>query len=476
MLGLLCGLACGNSSCQWREAEAVIALADSIDQSQHLIYDDTVALRKAIHTLNNPLGRTFKRSTLGKAFYYMGRNLEDDYSQVARAAECYVAADWLKINDPIYRGRVNSCMAGICGDYNKDSLSLLFDERAHQDFAKSGNKLYYANSLLNLSVCNHSLKNFSMADSLWRLATKYSFDDEYRWHLNDIRAAYFYHLNASYSPDSIIYYLQNNPITDSWRASFLAGAFYDLGQMDSAAYYATKIIHDFNTSAHKVSAYYILHKYAILNNDISAADSIAGLRMDEKRKAEVEKVDSLDGIRVFEEYLAYCEIYRQRVLLYCLAGFLGLSVVVALLLYWRRAKQTVIEQAEAVLMAQEAHQQTLEEQRNQRLLALRQHVARLHLRYPVPDKKWNDYEKFRSELNQLLLCLLDKLEERKLSEKEIRLCVYCLLYREASTKTLAEYIIYSSVGIRTFKQRTAQKLGTTAANLYDFLVDLAISD
>ena len=34
----------------------------------------------------------------------------------------------------------------------------------------------------------------------------------------------------------------------------------------------------------------------------------------------------------------------------------------------------------------------------------------------------------------------------------------------------------SAVGIRTFKQRTAQKLGTTAANLYDFLVELAISD
>ena len=95
------GLACAISSCMWQEADAVVAMADSIDQTQHVIYDDTVALRKTIHTLNNPLGRTFKRSTLGKAFYYMGRNLEDDYSQVARAAECYVAADWLKIDDPI---------------------------------------------------------------------------------------------------------------------------------------------------------------------------------------------------------------------------------------------------------------------------------------------------------------------------------------------------------------------------------------
>lgn len=472
VLALLCGLV----SCRWHEADAVIAMADSIDQTEHVIYDDTMALRDVIHALNNPLGRTFKRSTLGKAFYYMGRNLEDDFSQVARAAECYVAADWLKIDDPIYRGRVNSCMAGICRDYNRDSLSLLFYERAHQEFTRSGDEWYYAHSLLNLSVRNHALKNFCEADSLWQIAAEYSFDEEYKWYLNDVRAAYFYRLNISDSPDSIAHYLQKNPITDSWRASTLAGAFYDLGQMDSAAYYAWKTVKKFSVPSHKVSAYYILHKYAILNSDIHAADSLASLRMDEKRRAEVKKVDSLEGIQVFEEYLAYCEIYRWRMLLYCLAGVLALSVVVALLWYWQRAKKEVSAQAEAVQQAEMEYQQTLEEQRNQRMEALMQHVEHFRKRYPKPNKEWSNYEKMRTELNQSLLCLLDKLAERKLSEKEIRLCIYCLLYHDVSTKVLAEYIIYSAVGIRTFKQRTAQKLGTTAANLYDFLVELAIAD
>ena len=465
------------SSCgRWHEAEVVIAMADSIDQTEHVIYDDTVALREVIHTLNNPLGKTFKRSTLGKAFYYMGRNLEDDYSQVARAAECYVAADWLKIDDPLYRGRVNSCMSGICSNYNQDTLALLFYERALEEFERSGDEWYYANGLLNMSMIKCASKQFAEADSLWQLAAKYTFDDSYQWYLNDIRVVYFYYQKATYSADSIIYYLRQTPITTSHRSSFLADSFYDLEEIDSAVHYAWKVVNDFNIPTHKVSAYYILHKYAILNNDISAADSLASLRMDEKRKAEVKKVDSLDGIKVFEEYLAYCEISRQRVLLYCLAGLLAMSIVVVLLWYWRRAKKEVHEQAEAIQQAEMEYQQTLAEQRNQRVEALKQHVEQLRVRYPMPDKKWNDYEKFRSELNQLLLCLLDKLEERKLSEKEIRLCVYCLLYREASTKTLAEYIIYSSVGIRTFKQRTAQKLGTTAANLYDYLVDLAISD
>lgn len=469
-------LLCFSSCSSWHEAKAVIAMADSIDQTQHLIYDDTVALRKAIHTLNNPLGRTFKRSTLGKAFYYMGRNLEDDYSQVARAAECYVAADWLKIDDPIYRGRVNSCISSICSNYNQDTLSLLFYERALDEFEKSGNEWYYANSLLNMCALKSRIQNFEEADSLWQLAANYSFDDSYYWYLNDVRAIYFYCQNTSSSPDSIVHYLLKNPINDSYRVSTLSSAYYDLEKVDSAVYYAWKTVNEFNVSAHKVSAYYILHKYAILNNDILAADSLSSLRMDERRKSEAKKIDSLDGIQVFEDYLAYCEVYNWRVLRYCLAGLLVFSVVVVLLWYWQRAKKEVHAQAEAVQQAEMEYHQTLEGQRNQRMEALKQHVEHFRVRYPKPNKEWSNYEKMRSELNQSLLCLLDKLAERKLSEKEIRLCVYCLLYRDVSTKILAEYMIYSAVGIRTFKQRTAQKLGTTAANLYDFLVELAISD
>lgn len=476
---LLCVLLvlCGLASCRWHDAREVVALADSIDQNYHVIYDDTVALHNVIQALNNPLGRTFQRTTLGKAFYYMGRNLEDDYSQVARAAECYVAADWLRIDDPIYRGRVNSCMGQICGNYNQDSLSLLFYERAHHEFKNADDDVRYAYSLLDMSVCMDALNRANCADSLWQLASKYTIDDEYKYYLNDVRACHFYRLMNAHSSDSIIYYLRKNPINDSWRVSTLAGAFYDLGHMDSAAFYAQKVIHEYNdVPGNNVSAYYILHKYAILRGDVLAADSIASLRMDERRKSEGKKIDSLDGIKVFEEYLAYCDSYKWYVLLYSLAIAFGLSAVVALLLYWRRAKKKVDEQAEAVQMAQEAHQQALEEQRQQRLQALNMHIEQLRVRYPMPDKKWNDYQKFRTELNQLLLCLFDKLAERKLSEKEIRLCVYCLLYRDVSTKVLAEYLIYSAVGIRTFKQRTAQKLDTTAANLYVYLVDLAISD
>ena len=52
---LLLPLMLGCASCQWHEAKEVIAVADSIDQTQHVIYDDTAALGGVIRTLENPL-------------------------------------------------------------------------------------------------------------------------------------------------------------------------------------------------------------------------------------------------------------------------------------------------------------------------------------------------------------------------------------------------------------------------------------
>ena len=74
------------ASCHWHEAKDVIAAADSLDQTEHVIYDDTAALGQTIRTLDNPVGRLLMSNTLGKAHYYMGRNLTLS-NHIAEAAE-----------------------------------------------------------------------------------------------------------------------------------------------------------------------------------------------------------------------------------------------------------------------------------------------------------------------------------------------------------------------------------------------------
>ena len=66
---LLCvlGLVCFFTSCHWHEAKNVIATADSLDQTEHVIYDDTAALGRAIRSLDNPFGRLFEISSMLRA-------------------------------------------------------------------------------------------------------------------------------------------------------------------------------------------------------------------------------------------------------------------------------------------------------------------------------------------------------------------------------------------------------------------------
>ena len=188
MLGLVCGLA----SCGWQEAKEVIVLADSIDQNCHVIYDDTAALGGVIRSLDNPFGRVLMPNTLGKAYYYMGRNLEDSYCQIPEAAQCYIEADRLQIDDPIYRGRVNSCMGYICGQNNNDSLALVFFDRASENFKEGGDDWRYAQTLLDRSSFNINLHNYTKTDSLLKLAQSFQFDNAYLARYLETRGLYLY--------------------------------------------------------------------------------------------------------------------------------------------------------------------------------------------------------------------------------------------------------------------------------------------
>ena len=183
----------------------MVALADSLDQAEHVIYDDTAALGRSIRSLDNSFGRVLMSNTLGKAYYYMGRNLEDCYMQIANAAKCYIEADRLQIDDPIYHGRINSCMGYICAQNNNDSLALIFYERATEDFKESGNEWRYAQSLLNIAKCQIFLHSFIEADSMLHIAQSYQLDSSYQARHSEIHGLYFY---AQQQYDSALVYFK----------------------------------------------------------------------------------------------------------------------------------------------------------------------------------------------------------------------------------------------------------------------------
>ena len=194
-------VSCGYSN-RYQEAKNVIAIADSLDQNEHTLYDDTAALQQAINILNNPLGKLFAHDQLGKAHYYMGRHLSLD-DQITQAAEHYIAADRAQIDDPIYRGRINSCLGHISKQNESDSLALIFFIRANEAFKSSSKDWYYAHTLLDVSEFHTYLHHYAQADSVLRIAQSYQLDNYYLARYYETQGLYFY---EQLQYDSALYY------------------------------------------------------------------------------------------------------------------------------------------------------------------------------------------------------------------------------------------------------------------------------
>ncbi len=245
----------------WSEARKIIAVADSLDQSEHVVYDDTAALSKAIRCLDNPFGRLFMRSTLGKAYYYMGRNYSLS-AQIVDAADCYINADRLQIDDPIYRGRVNTNLGYICAQNNNDSLALIFYERASENFKESGNEWRYAQMLLTVSHHRINLRQFVMADSLLQIAQTFSLDSAYQARYYETRGLYHYEQQQY---DSALVQFQRG--LDYWQSEgekcfsylkIMQSYYFRAKDINSAIPYAKLIVEHSTNPNYLSNAYYCL--------------------------------------------------------------------------------------------------------------------------------------------------------------------------------------------------------------------------
>lgn len=146
-------------------------------------------------------------------------------------------------------------------------------------------------------------------------------------------------------------------------------------------------------------------------------------------------------------------------------------------------QSATMEEQSALLQKQESllneqGQQLLslqEELTTKRIQDLKVQISHLRSVFPKPRSKWNRCEVMLRDLSPAFLHLYNALEEKNLKEQEIQLCIYYLLYHETMPLTeIAGYICKSSTGIRTIKSRIAHRLGVTSAQLYDFLLKMAV--
>ena len=487
MLGLVCGLA----SCSWHEAKEVIVLADSIDQTEHVIYDDTAALGKAIRSLDNPFGRLLMPNTLGKAYYYMGRNLSFA-NEIADAAECYIEADRLQIDDPIYRGRVNSCMGYICRQNNSDSIALIFYERASEDFEESGNEWRYAQSLLNISYHLIKLKLFTTADSLLQTAYTYQLDSNYQARCYETRGLYFY---AQQQYDSALVYLDYS--LEYWQSESdklytylkMMQVYLDIYALDSALPYAQLIIENSSNPNYLVNAYYCLMQDAKNRDDAQLLSEYSHSREDANRLLNANTNNNAEALPILEQYLQ--NPYPLRWVWITITSFIVLSLLllIAIIVYRKHTTKhlssTTSRLQETNLLLHEANkkiddlstrikEQDVVESKPKSSYYFNKNINSIRSEFPAPSNKWNDYKRLKKDIDPWLHNWLRALDQLNLADREKILCVYTLLYPHLSTAKLADYMNYDRAGIRVFKTRMVQKLGIKSSQLPSFLRKLSM--
>lgn len=471
--GLVCGAMCGLSACGWQEAKEVIAWADSIDQKEHMIYDDTIALSKAIRSLDNPLGRVLMSNTLGKAYYYMGRNLEDNYQQVAQAAKCYIEADRLQIDEPIYRGRTNTCMGHICVQRNNDSLALIFYERANEDFRNNRNKWYYAHTLLNLSESYVALGHYHMADSLLQIAQSYHFDDAYWARYIETRGLHFYE-QCLY--DSALIYFKRGlsywPIEEEKCYSYLKimQAYFNTNQMDSAIYYAHKVILNSNNPNHTSNAYYCLIQDAKNKNNTEVLSQYSHARTDEQRKLRDNMLQNVEAISELENYLHTPYPWRWVWITISSIAVLCILSIICVLVY-RQQVRAATERIE--VMSEHIQNQATHLSHELHNRQLQDGLFNILDKYHTPHKRWRKFSLLQRDLDAYLHDWLQALTLLPLSDQEKLFCTISLIYPHMTDVEIADFICYGKDGIRVFKNRILKKLNVVPADFPDFLRELS---
>ena len=475
MLGLVCGLA----SCSWHEAKEVIVLADSIDQTEHVIYDDTAALGKAIRSLDNPFGRLLMPNTLGKAYYYMGRNLSFA-NEIADAAECYIEADRLQIDDPIYRGRVNSCMGYICRQNNSDSLALIFYERATEDFKESGNEWRYAQSLLNVAQCHIYLQEFSTADNLLHIAQLYQLDSAYQARYYETRGLYFYEQQQY---DSALVYFNRG--LDYWQSErdkcfcylIIMQSHYFSNKIDDAIQYALVLILLSDNPNYISNAYYCLMQDAKSRNDVELLSQYSHARTDALKLLRDNANKYAEALPILEDYLHNPRPWRWVWMVMCAFASLCVALVVGIVLYRRFATAQIHASKEQIVsLSVQVTEQAGEIHKHAMLHYYDERLDKIRRKYPKPLSSWNKYDQLKKDINPYLKNWIIALEKLNLTKRENVFCVLSFIYPQMAMEDLASSMCITKSAFMVRKTRIAQNLGIPSAQLGDFLYNLSPID
>ena len=458
-------------SCQsWHEAKEVIAEADSLLVVHKVVTMDTTALASAINTLNGTLGYIFAREDLAKAYYFMGRNFYylNDFST---AADYYILCDRMNSSNPIYKGRINSCMGYLCKQDSCFEEALVFYERSSIAFHESGNDWYYAHNLLNVAEQYVNLREYTKADSILHITAEYVIDSAYYARMVDVKALALY--NQQLYDSALIYLLSikhypRNKDAQCYSYMKIMQSFIQLNEYELAAQYAHYLLANTKNPTYRTNAYYSLLRYAEIHNDMDGLANYSHLRKDEDRKVQRDYVLYAEAFSKLKSHLECPHPYRGL----NIAVILGISFLVLGFNRFRQNRKKIkreeqkSEELQTQILNMESEREHILEQNIQ---IVKERVLNNSVEFSTTSDIWKDSVRLIKKGNDLYYNLFSHLQkEFGLKEQELKLILLVLL--DTPNNTIADVLSYSPKSVAAIKRYVANKLGTKALYLKDFLI------
>ena len=151
---------------------------------------------------------------------------------------------------------------------------------------------------------------------------------------------------------------------------------------------------------------------------------------------------------------------------------LGVVIIVIALLSYRKQHFIRLQAAHQKIdeLSERMKEQELALHQQQCLYQLDKCFANIRTKDPAPAKAWTNYHQILQDIDYLLNGWIAAFEKRtQLAEREVQFCTYLFVYPHLTLDEIAQHICYSEKSIRNYKQRIAQKLGVSSADLYQYL-------
>ena len=464
-------------SCQpWHEAKAIIAEADSLLVEHKVVTRDTTALLFAINTLDGPLGHVFAREDLAKAYYFMGRNFYylNDFST---AADYYILCDQMNPSDPMYKGRINSCMGYLCKQDSCFEEALVFYERSSKAFKESGNEWYYAHNLLNLAEVYVNLQQYEKVDSILQLANTFEIDSAYYASLIDIKALKLYNQQMYDSALVCLLSIKDYPRNIEERCySYMKimHCYEFLNQLENAIEYAEHIIIKSQNPSYRANAYYFLIEDARVCLDMQRVVEYSRVREDEDRKIQHDSELCAQAALKLKDYL---RIPYPFLYLWIIIGVVILLIGIGVWIYRQKSKQVVSEKQnmkEELRIWKESVLQKMDRDKEDIIHEKRTIIRNIIMEYAdefaVAKPIWNNDKELFRLADSCFGFVIHRLKHKyNFRNSELKICLMVLL--DIPNKDCVKLTSYTEKSFPTIKRRLAEKLGTSSVEMRDSLID-----